>query len=112
MDELRAKLREQAEHDQADAFADKRNIIQSANTCTVTFQKADGTRRVMRVEARKVRDHVKGHRATPAGRKAAHTRAFRHAHLLPVWDSEAKAIKSVNLSTVSRIETETTSHTF
>lgn len=109
---LRAALRAKVEHEQADPYAAKRDLIQNATACTVTFQKADGTRRVMRVEAREVRKHVKGERASPAGRKAAHTRAFRHPNLLPIWDSEAKAIKSVNLSTVSTIETADATHTF
>lgn len=92
--------------------AAKRDLIQSAETCTVTFTKTNGERRVMRVEARKVSEHVKGDKATRSARIASHTRAFRHPNLLPVWDMEAKAIRSVNLSTVSVIETDTQTHTF
>lgn len=92
--------------------AAKRDLIQTADACTVTFTKKDGTRRVMRVEARKVGENVKGDNATRSGRIASHTRAFRHPNLLPVWDAEAKAIKSVNLSTVTRIETRTETHAF
>ena len=92
--------------------AAKRDLIQSANTCTVTFTKKDGSRRVMRVEARKVAEHVKGDKATRSARIASHTRAFRHPNLFPVWDTEAKAIKSVNLTTVTRIETANQTHNF
>ncbi|MEO0667578.1 MAG: hypothetical protein AAFZ99_06645 [Pseudomonadota bacterium] len=90
----------------------KRDLIKAVPACTVTFTKADGSRRVMRVEARKVADHVKGDNATRSGRIASHTRAFRHPNLLPVWDTEARAIKSVNLSTISRIETASETHSF
>ncbi|MEL6563923.1 MAG: hypothetical protein AAFQ59_05725 [Pseudomonadota bacterium] len=100
------------EHEQADAFATKRANTQSDPACTVTFRKSDGTSRVMRVLARETRSHVKGDRATPSGRKVSHTLAFRHTHLLPVWDDEAKAIRSVNLSTVIRIVTPTETHSF
>lgn len=92
--------------------AAKRDLIKAVPVCTVTFTKADGSRRVMRVEARKVADHVKGNNARRSGRIASHTRAFRHPNLLPVWDTEARAIKSVNLSTVSRIETASETHSF
>jgi len=93
-------------------LAAKRDLIQSADACTVTFTKANGMRRVMRVEARKVAEHVKGDAATRTGRIASHTRAFRHPNLLPVWDAEARAIKSVNLNTVTVIKTRTQTHTF
>ena len=97
---------------EAEANAEKRALILQADACTVTFTKADGTRRVMRVEARKVAEHVKGDTATRSGRIASHTRAFRHPNLLPVWDAEARAIKSVNLSTVEAIETHDATHGF
>ncbi len=95
-----------------EANAAKRNLIRAADICTVTFTKANGERRVMRVEARRVTEHVKGENASRSARIASHTRAFRHPHLLPVWDSEANAIKSVNLTTISRIETAEATHNF
>ncbi|MEX0282116.1 MAG: hypothetical protein AB3N13_13115 [Arenibacterium sp.] len=105
---LEARNAKRAEADNAA----KRDLIQQADACTVTFTKANGQRRVMRVQARKVAEHVKGDSAKRSGRIAAHTRAFRHPNLLPVWDAEARAIKSVNLSTVSVIETADATHTF
>ena len=92
--------------------AAKRALLQNAPACSVTFTKADGSRRVMRIEARKVADHVRGNSATRSGRIASHTRAFRHPNLLPVWDAEARAIKRVNLTTVPRIETPAETHSF
>ncbi|MEP0049588.1 MAG: hypothetical protein ABJ360_18445 [Roseobacter sp.] len=93
-------------------FAAKRDIISAAKTCEVTFVKADGSRRVMQVQAGAVRHHVKGNKATRSGRIASHTRAFRHPNLLPVWDTNAQAIRSVNLATVEQIVTRTETHTF
>ncbi len=102
---LTAKLAEESN-------AQKRAIIQDTSACVVTFTKADGSRRVMRVSAQHLRHHVKGDQASRSSRIASHTRAYRHTNLLPVWDSEAKAIKSVNLSTVTRIETPEQTHTY
>ena len=57
----------------------------------------------MKVQPAVLRSRVKGEAATDAGRKASATRKARHPHLLPVWDVEARGIRSVNLATVSRI---------
>lgn len=89
----------------------KRTII-SAGQCEVTFIKADGSTRVMRVDPARLTRHVKGERATARGRRATATRKARHPHLMPVWDTEADAPRSVNLRTVQRITTLNASHTF
>lgn len=95
-----ARMREASE-----AMNEKRELIASAGSrfCAVTFIKKDGTARRMRVQPASLRLHVKGEAATDAGRKGAETRAARHPHLMPVWDAEKKAIRSVNLETVTRI---------
>ena len=99
---------------EAEDFAAKRALIASAQGrfCVVTFIKADGTRRVMRVQPAALKFHVKGEAASEAGRKAAETRAQRHPNLLPVWDAEAKAPRSVNLATVLTIKVDGATHTF
>ena len=56
--------------------------------------------------------NVKGDDATPSARKAAETRRERHPHLLPVWDADKRAIRSVNLSTVTRITVDGHTHRF
>ena len=50
--------------------------------------------------------------ASEAAKRAVATRAERHPHLLPVWDAEAKAPRSVNLATVSRISVNGQVHSF
>ncbi len=108
----------QAEAQEAEAqtedFAAKRALIAAAQGrfCVVTFVKADGSRLVMRVQPAALKFHVKGDAATEAGRKAVATRAERHPHLLPVWDAEAKAPRSVNLATVLSIKVNGATHTF
>lgn len=91
--------------EKATAMAEKRKLIASSQGrfCTVTFTKKDGTERIMRIQPARLRFHVKGGAATAAGRKRAMTRAARHPHLLPVWDAEKEAIRSVNLAAVTRI---------
>ncbi len=83
----------------------KRAIIESAKGrfASVTFTKKDGTERVMRVQPATLKCHVKGAAASETAQKAVKTRAERHPHLMPVWDAEAQAPRSVNLATISRI---------
>lgn len=99
---------------EAEDFAAKRALIAAAQGrfCVVTFIKADGSRRVMRVQPAALKFHTKGDAASEAGRKAAETRAQRHPNLLPVWDAEAKAPRSVNLATVLSIKVDGATHNF
>ncbi|WP_407491865.1 hypothetical protein [Pseudooceanicola sp. MF1-13] len=108
MDELRNALRAADAREAAAAevdYKEKRELIASSNgrICAVTFIKKDGSERVMKVQPAALKFHVKGDEATEAGRKAAETRAVRHPNLLPVWDAENKAPRSVNLATITRI---------
>lgn len=99
---------------EAEDFAAKRALIAAAQGrfCVITFIKADGSRRVMRVQPAALKFHVKGEAASDAGRKAAETRAQRHPNLLPVWDADAKAPRSVNLATVLTIKVDGATHSF
>ena len=96
------------------ANIEKRALIASAagRFCTVDFTKADGSERTMRIQPAKLKLHVKGRDASEAGSKAAVTRALRHPHLMPVWDADKAAPRSVNLSTVSRITVDGQTHTY
>jgi len=109
-----AELRAEVANEQADAFEQKRALIASAKgrICSVTFAKKDGAVRVMKVQPAKLKFHIKGDAASEADRKATATRQARHPHLLPVWDAEARAPRSVNLATISRIAVNGTVHTF
>ena len=114
-EKLRADLRTAQDHEKAETvYAEKRALIAAAagRFCSVTFTKKDGTERTIRVQPATLRGHVKGKDASEAGRKASLTRVRRHPHLLPVWDAEANAPRSVNLATVSRIAANGQVHTF
>lgn len=93
---------------------DKARLIASAGGrfATVEFTKADGSRRVMKVQPAKLKYHVKGVAASEPAKRAAETRKARHPHLLPVWDAEAQGVRSVNLATVTRIAVNGTIHEF
>lgn len=93
---------------------ERRALIASSagRICAVTFTKADGTLRRMKVQPAKLKLHVKGDKASPAGRKASATRAARHPHLMPVWDVEAQAPRSVNLATLQSATISGETHQF
>ncbi len=68
----------------------------------VTFVKADGTTRLLNVQPEAVKTHLAKH-PSKAGLRAAATRAANHPNLLPVYDVQDRAIKSINLDTVKSI---------
>lgn len=106
MDALRADLMTAFEHEAAsEDYAEKRALIAASGGrfCAVTFTKADGSERTMKVQPATLAKHIKGDAVSEAGKRATLTRKARHPHLLPVWDAEAHAPRSVNLATVSRI---------
>ena len=109
--ELRDALQTAA---QREAQEKKRALIASAagRFASVTFTKKDGSRRMMRVQPATLKYHVKGAAACEAAQKAVQTRAERHPNLMPVWDADACAPRSVNLETVSRIAVNGAVHEF
>ena len=92
----------------------KRALIASAagRFASVTFTKKDGSRRVMRVQPATLKYRVRGAAASDAAQRAVQTRAERHPNLMPVWDTEVCAPRSVNLETVSRIAVNGAVHEF
>ena len=78
----------------------------------MTFTKKDGTERTMQVQPATLKHHVKGDAATDAGKRAVATRKANNPNLLPVWDAKAKAPRSINLATVSRIAVNGTVHNY
>ncbi|TNC44164.1 hypothetical protein FHG66_20745 [Rubellimicrobium rubrum] len=92
----------------------KRDLIESAGGrfCAVTFVKKDGTERRMQVQPAALRHRLKGDAASEAAKRATFTRQERHPHLLPVWDVRARAPRSINLRTVSRIAVDGGVHSF
>ena len=92
----------------------KRSLIEGAGSqfVAVTFIKQDGSLRQMNIQPAALKTHVKGADASPAGQRAAATRKARHPHLMPVWDVENAAIRSINLATVQSIRTGGQTHNF
>lgn len=92
----------------------KRDLIASAKGrfCRVDFTKKDGTARQMTVQPSALKNHVKGKDGHERARRAAETRAEHHPHLLPVWDVEKQACRTVNLATVNRIAVNGAVHEF
>jgi hypothetical protein len=114
-DKLYADLRVAVEHEAAATeYEEKRALIAAAagRFCSVTFTKKDGSQRVMRIQPVALRSHIKGESASHAAQQAVQTRAGRHPHLLPVWDTEAASARSVNLATISRIAIDGAVHHF
>lgn len=111
LDNLRAAL---VDAEAREAMEAKRQMIAAAQGrfCSVTFTKKDGSERTMRIQPAALRHHVKGAKAAPAARRAALTRAKRHPHLMPVWDADKHAPRSVNLTTISRIAVDGAVHHF
>jgi hypothetical protein len=93
---------------------EKRELIQAAagRIVGVVFTKKDGSARKMRIQPAALKGHVKGHRASETAQKATQTRQKRHPHLMPVWDVDKAAVRSVNLATISRIAVNGSIHIF
>lgn len=66
------------------------------NKCIITFVKKDGTDRVMQCT-------LKEGVVVPYEKKTERTREVKE-DLLPVWDLEANAWRSINVSTVKSLE--------
>lgn len=114
LSEAEAALRAAMDREAAADLEAKRALIASAGGrfCTVVFTKADGTERAMKVQPAALKFHIKGDAATEAGKKATATRAERHPHLLPVWDADKGAPRSVNLATIREIRVNGATHSF
>ena len=108
-----AREREAEEKARAEMEA-KRKMIAAARGrfVFVTFTKKDGSERQMRIQPATLKRHLKGDTASESARRAAQTRAERHSNLMPVWDAEARAPRSVNLATISRIAMDGQVHEF
>lgn len=109
-----ASKEREAEEQAAAEMEAKRKMIAAAKGrfVSVTFIKKDGSERVMRVQPATLKYHLKGDSASESARKAVQTRAERHPHLMPVWDADKAAARSVNLSTISRIAVDGSVHEY
>ena len=109
-----ASTKREAEEQAKAEMEAKRRMIAAAKGrfVSVTFTKKDGSERVMRVQPATLKYHLKGDSASESARKAAQTRAERHPHLMPVWDADKAAARSVNLATISRIAVDGAVHEY
>lgn len=81
------------------SLAEKKDALKTllkAADCTVTFTKKDGTERVMKCT---LRESV----AIPYEKKTDRTREPKE-DILPVWDLEANAWRSVTVSQIQTVE--------
>ena len=67
-----------------------------SGTADVTFIKKDGTKRVMKCT---LQEEI----AVPYEKKTDRTREVKD-HILPVWDLEANAWKSINMDTIEDVK--------
>jgi hypothetical protein len=86
-----------------------RSIIDAAGSrfVTVDFVKKDGTHRTMNIQPEALKTHL-AENPDPVRVQAARTRAQNHPNLMPVWDVQARAVRSINLDTVLAIKVDGT----
>lgn len=88
-----------------------RKLIMSAGATfvTVEFVKKDRTKRRMQCHLPAIKSRIIG---SERGARAAATRAVNHPELMTVYSVDARAIRSINLSTVFRVAVRGTEVTF
>ena len=72
---------------------------------SVTFIKKDGSERTLSIQPHAVKTHL-AENPSESAKKATETRKANNPHLFPVYDVQAKCIKSINLDTITRIKME------
>jgi hypothetical protein len=91
-----------------------RSLVEDAGSrfLSVEFKKADGTLRRMTIQQESLKAHVKGDKATSAGKQAVATRKANYPNLLPVWDHENQAVRSINLDTTVAVRSGKSEYVF
>jgi len=69
----------------------------------VQFIKQDGSLRTMLIQHAATKFRVKGNAAPAHKQRAAETRAYNHPELFNTYDVDRRALRSINLDTVTRI---------
>ena len=82
-----------------------RELIESAKGrfCYIVFEKKDGTMRKMIIQPAKLKFEIKGDEASDEAKRRTVVRKANNPHLMPVWDVEKEAIRSINFDTVQTI---------
>lgn len=81
----------------------KSHIVSTGSKfATVVFVKKDGSIRRMRMVTAEA--HRRDMIGSERGKLASATRAINHPNILPVWDTEKRAFRSVNLDTVLTVQ--------
>jgi hypothetical protein len=86
-------------------YGTMRALVESAKGrfCAVDFIKRDGSLRRMIVQPAALKFHIKGSAASLAAQKRNEAWKANNPNLMPVWDVEKEAIRSINFDTVQRI---------
>lgn len=69
---------------------------------TITFTKKDGTERKMNIQPAAVQTHL-AINPNPSAIQGTETRRRNHPNLIPVYDVQKGAIRSVNVDTIKSI---------
>jgi hypothetical protein len=73
--------------------------------CSVTFIKKDGSERLMNIQPAVIKAHIKDpSEVADIDKQRTAARKANNPNLLPVWDVQVQAIRSVNLDTVTLIK--------
>jgi len=82
-----------------------RALIQNAGSrfAQVTFIKKDGSERTMLVQPATGKYHVRGDEKSESRKQAQVTYKANNPHLMPCWDVDRQAFRTINLDTVVRI---------
>jgi ribosomal protein L28 len=83
-----------------------KDLISSAGGtfATVSFVKKDGTLRTMHIQPAVGKFHVKGDEASESAKKGVETRKVNNPNLMPIWDTDNKAFRSINLDTLKQVK--------
>lgn len=95
-------------------YNEMRYLIEAAKGrfVRVDFIKKDGTLRQMLVQPAKLKFEVKGDEASDSARKGNETYKQNNPNLMPVWDVDKQAIRSINLDTVTLIKIDGEEHAY
>jgi len=88
-------------------YAEMAALVASAKGqfCSVTFIKKDGSERLMNIQPAVIKSHIKDpDEVRDIDKQRTAARRANNPNILPVWDVQVQAIRSVNLDTVTQIK--------
>lgn len=88
-------------------YAQMKALVASAQGrfCSASFIKKDDSVRVMNIQPARIAKAIKDpDEVSEVDKQRTETRRANNPHLLPVWDVQKQAIRSINLDTVFEIK--------